>query len=147
MKLVSTGGEGPATDLRTALTRGLAPDGGLYLPERIDPIDPSVLAEVRGQSFSVVSRAVAGHLLGSIIPADDLDRIVDAALDFEVELVPLGDEVSMNGHGATSGAASGPSGGSLHDLYVLELFTAPPWRSRTSARVSWRSSCATSATR
>jgi threonine synthase len=125
VKLVSTGGEGPATDLRTALTRGLAPDGGLYLPERIDPIDPSVLAEVRGQSFSVVSRAVAGHLLGSIIPADDLDRIVDAALDFEVELVPLGDEVSMNGHGATSGAASGPSGGSLHDLYVLELFHGP----------------------
>ena len=125
MKLVSTGGEGPAADLRTALTRGLAPDGGLYLPERMDPIDASVLAELRGQSFSVVSRAVAGHLLGSTIPADDLDRIVDAALNFEVPLVPLGDEVSMNGHGATSGAASGPSGGSLHDLYVLELFHGP----------------------
>ena len=76
MRFVSTGGQSPVADLRTALTRGLAPDGGLYLPERIDPIDASVLAELRGQPFSVVSRAVARHLLGSIIPPDDLDRIV-----------------------------------------------------------------------
>ena len=102
MKFVSTGGQSPAADLRTALTRGLAPDGGLYLPERMDPMDPSVLAGLRGQSFSVVSRAVAGHLLGSIIPGDDLDRIVDAALNFEVPLIPLHD-----------------------DTYRLELFHGP----------------------
>ena len=107
MKLVSTGRESPAADLRTALARGLAPDGGLYLPERMDPMDASVLAELRGQSFSVVSRAVARHLLGSIIPPDDLDRIVDAALDFEVPLVALSDERSKD------------------DLYVLELFHGP----------------------
>ena len=92
MKFVSTGGQSPAADLRTALTRGLAPDGGLYLPERMEKIDASVLAGLRGQSFSVVSRAVAGHLLGSIIPGDDLDRIVDAALNFEVPLIPLHDD-------------------------------------------------------
>ena len=102
MKLVSTGGESPAADLRTALIQGLAPDGGLYLPERMDPIDASVLAGLRGQSFSVVSRVLARHLLGSTIPAADLDRIVDAALNFEVPLVALSD-----------------------DLYVLELFHGP----------------------
>ena len=102
MKFVSTGGQSPAADLRTALTSGLAPDGGLYLPERIDPIDASLLAELRGESFSVVSRAVAWHLLGSAIPAADLDRIVDAALNFEVPLVALSD-----------------------DMYLLELFHGP----------------------
>ncbi len=102
MKFVSTGGQSPTADLRTALTRGLAPDGGLYLPERMDPMDASVLAGLRGQSFSVVSRAVARHLLGSIIPPDDLDRIVDAALNFEVPLIPLDD-----------------------DTYRLELFHGP----------------------
>ena len=107
MKFVSTGGESPAADLRAAPTRGLAPDGGLYLPERMDPIDASVLAELRGQSFSVVSRAVARHLLGSIIPADDLDRIVDAALDFEIPLIAPSDD------------------GSMDDLYLLELFHGP----------------------
>ena len=102
MKLVSTGGESPTADLPTALIQGPAPDGGLYLPERMDPIDASVLAGLRGQSFSVVSRVVARHLLGSTIPPADLDRIVDAALNFEVPLVALSD-----------------------DLYVLELFHGP----------------------
>lgn len=95
MKFVSTGGQSPAADLRAALTAGLAPDGGLYLPERIDPIDASLLAELNGQSFSAVSRAVAGHLLGSLIPAADLDRIVDTALNFEVPLVAQGDDVHL----------------------------------------------------
>lgn len=102
MRLVSTGGVSPAADLRTALIQGLAPDGGLYLPERMDPIDASILAELHGQSFSVVSRVVARHVLGSTIPPADLDRIVDAALNFEVPLVALSD-----------------------DLYVLELFHGP----------------------
>ena len=112
MRFVSTGGQSPAADLRTALTRGLAPDGGLYLPERMDPIDATILAALHGQSFSVVSRAVARHLLGSIIPPDDLDRIVDAALNFEVVLVALSDDGSK-------------SDGSMDDLYLLELFHGP----------------------
>ena len=107
MKFVSTGGQSPVADLRTALSRGLAPDGGLYLPERLEPIDPSILAELRGRSFAAVARAVARHLLGSIVPPDDLDRIVDVALDFEVPLVPLNDD------------------GSMDDLYLLELFHGP----------------------
>jgi len=112
VKFVSTGGEGIATDLRTALTRGLAPDGGLYLPERMDPIDASTLAGLRGQSFSVVSREVARHLLGTVIPHSDLDRIVDAALDFDVPLVPLGSE----GNGDDE---------QRDDVFLLELFHGP----------------------
>ena len=99
MKFVSTSGQSPAVDLRTALTQGLAPDGGLYLPERMDPVDATVLAGLHGQSFSVVSRAVARHLLGSIVPPDDLDRIVDAALNFEVPLVALSDNGSTREDG------------------------------------------------
>ena len=119
MRFVSTGGESPAADLRTALTRGLAPDGGLYLPERMESIDASILAGLRGQSFSVVSRAVARHLLGSTIPAADLDRIVDAALHFEVPLVALSDVGSRSDDGSTG------DDGSMDDLYLLELFHGP----------------------
>ena len=119
MRFVSTGGESPAADLRTALTRGLAPDGGLYLPERMESIDASILAGLRGQSFSVVSRAVARHLLGSTIPAADLDRIVDAALNFEVPLVALSDVGSRSDDGSTG------DDGSMDDLYLLELFHGP----------------------
>ena len=107
MRFVSTGGESLAADLRTALIQGLAPDGGLYLPERMDPIDASILSGLPGQSFSAISRVVAGHLLGSTIPPADLDRIVYAAFNFEVPLVALSDD------------------GSMDDVYVLELFHGP----------------------
>ncbi len=113
MRFVSTGGESPAADLRTALIQGLAPDGGLYLPERMDPIDVSILTELRGQSFSAVSRMVARLLLGSTIPPSDLDRIVDTALDFEVPLVALSDDGPTNDDGSTE------------DVYLLELFHGP----------------------
>ena len=119
MRFVSTGGESPVADLRTALTRGLAPDGGLYLPERMEPIDASILAGLRGQSFSVVARAVARNLLGSTIPAADLDRIVDAALNFEVPLVALSNVGSRSDDGSTG------DDGSMDDLYLLELFHGP----------------------
>jgi threonine synthase len=112
VRFVSTGGESPAADLRTALIQGLAPDGGLYLPERMDPIDASMLAELSGQSFSAVSRVVARHLLGSTIPPADLDRIVNAALNFEVPLVAMSDAGSM-------------SDGFVDDLHMLELFHGP----------------------
>ncbi len=125
MKFVSTGGQGPAADLRTALTQGLAPDGGLYLPERMDPIDATILADLQGQSFSIVSHAVARHLLGSIIPPDDLERIVDAALNFDVPLVALSDDGPRSEGGSTSEDGSTRADGSMDDLYLLELFHGP----------------------
>ena len=124
MNFVSTVGESPTADLRTALTQGLAPDGGLYLPEQMDQIDASTLAGLHGQSFATVSRTVARHLLGSVIPDDDLDRIVDAALDFEVPLVGLSEGRPPPG----SSTNHGPSGDwPSHDVYLLELFHGPTY--------------------
>ena len=34
MKFISTRGQAPAVSFGAALTQGLAPDGGLYVPER-----------------------------------------------------------------------------------------------------------------
>ncbi len=44
MKFVSTNGRANATDLQSALLAGLAPDGGLYLPESIERQIPEVVA-------------------------------------------------------------------------------------------------------
>jgi len=85
----------------------------------MEPIDASILSGLRGRSFSEVSRAVARHLLGSTIPAADLDRIVDAALNFEVPLVALSDVGSRSDDGSTG------DDGSMDDLYLLELFHGP----------------------
>lgn len=65
-----------------ALLRGLAPDGGLYVPDSVPPIDFS------GDSFQSISRSVLEQWVGDEIT--DLDSVVTDALNFPVPLVPLG---------------------------------------------------------
>jgi threonine synthase len=90
MQFVSTSGSAPRADLATAVFQGLAPDGGLYLPERLDPLSPAVLESFRGAPFEQVALVLARHLLGQDLPAEVLERVVREALDFPVPLVALG---------------------------------------------------------
>lgn len=90
MKWVSTAARAPRADLATALFRGLAPDGGLYLPERLEPLSPAVLESFRGAPFDQVALAVAKHLLGQDLAEEVLERVVREALSFPVPLAALG---------------------------------------------------------
>ena len=95
MRLISTEGRCPPTDLRTALEQGLAPDGGLYLPDHLTPIDSGALDALRGRSFAEVSRVVAEHLLGAEFEPSDLDRMIRSAFDFDVPLVEIEDGIHV----------------------------------------------------
>ncbi len=95
MRLISTEGRCPPTDLRTALEQGLAPDGGLYLPDHLTPIDSGALDALRGRSFAEVSRIVAEHLLGAEFEPSDLDRMIRSAFDFDVPLVEIEDGIHV----------------------------------------------------
>lgn len=104
MKYVSTRGAAPAVGIDAALAAGLAPDGGLYVPEVIPhaaPIDPS-----RGLA-STAAALLAPYFQGSRI-AHALPAICADAFDFPAPLRPL----------AARGDAS-PS------TFVLELFHGP----------------------
>ncbi len=94
MRLVSTGGRSPSVDLRTALFEGLAPDGGLYMPERLDPIDPEVLERLRGVAFADVAEVLVEHLFGDEFAGPAVDRLT-GALDFPVPLIELADGVRV----------------------------------------------------
>ena len=43
MKYISTRGAAPVLSFEEAMLTGLARDGGLYLPETLDPISPKTL--------------------------------------------------------------------------------------------------------
>jgi len=88
MRLVSTGGGG-AVSFGEALFESLAPDGGLYTPERLPPLGGRTLQALRGEPFPTVARTLARHLLGGELENDELDRIVTEALDFPIPLTPL----------------------------------------------------------
>ena len=88
IQYVSTcGPDGARVDLATAIRRGLAPDGGLYVPEQVPP-----LAE-DWRSVRSLSDA-AERVLAPFVPAADADawlQDVRAALDFPVPLRRLDD--------------------------------------------------------
>ena len=90
MKLVSTAGKAPASTLADAVLRGLAPDGGLYVPDSLTPLAPEAVRALRRHGFPDVALAVARHLLSEDLAPDALERLVVSAFDFPVPVVPLG---------------------------------------------------------
>ena len=102
MKYYSTNRLSPEVDLRTAVTKGLAPDRGLYMPERILSLDPVFFAQLPEMTFQKMAFEVAKNLFSEDIPLDKLQEIVYDALSFETPLV----EVEK-------------------DIYSLELFHGP----------------------
>jgi threonine synthase len=90
MNWISTRGRAPAATFRDALFEGLAPDGGLYLPERIEPLSQATLDALRGASLPTVGATIAVHLIENEIPRTAIEQIVAQALDFPIPLVPVG---------------------------------------------------------
>lgn len=93
MRWVSTARASLPVSLPEALRRGLAPDGGLYLPERLDRLPTDFLENLEGLGLGRVGQQVTRHLLGTDLNPRILDDIVKSALDFPIPLVRLTERV------------------------------------------------------
>jgi threonine synthase len=94
MKWISTRGDSPPVSFVDALFAGTAPDGGLYMPERFDPLPPATLEALRHASDIVeIASLVGAHIFREEMSASDLAALVKDALDFPVPLVPVSDRV------------------------------------------------------
>jgi len=76
---------------RQAVLAGLAPDGGLYMPEHIPVLPQRFFDELRSKSLHEIGFVVASTFLGDDVPAEELYKIVSGALNFEIPLVRVGD--------------------------------------------------------
>lgn len=84
---ISTRGAGPVT-LAEAVFRGLAPDGGLYVPARL----PGLSSHSPFASVADDIRPLAHRLAPELFPtvaAEALARVVEQALDFPIPLVEV----------------------------------------------------------
>jgi threonine synthase len=95
MICISTGGKAPAVSLREAVLAGLAPDGGLYVPEQLPRLDDAWWAQQRGRNFQDVAVALALAVAGDELDPAALDAIVRDALDFPVPIVRLDKRLSV----------------------------------------------------
>ncbi len=105
MRLISTRGGAPPVDVETAILSGLAPDGGLYIPDRWPQPDLSTLRT--GDGLAELATDVLNLFTGGWIRRDDLRSLVrEAFARFDHPAVaPL---VELR-----------------EDLYLMELFWGP----------------------
>ena len=89
MRYRSTAKQAPLTSLRGALLRGLAPDGGLYMPVEIARRSPEELEEFRALPFTEVCYRVVKPFAGPEVPDEILWQVVSEAISFPVKLVSL----------------------------------------------------------
>jgi len=95
MKLASTRHAAPSVTFRGALLRGLAPDGGLYLPTSLPPIGSDVMASWRGLSIGEVAVRVLTHLVGDEFGREALAGLARDAFDFPAPTVRLDAALSV----------------------------------------------------
>ena len=102
MNYYSTNRQSPHVNLREAVVKSLAPDSGLYMPERIPVMPPSFFNRIENKSFQEISYDIALAFFGEDIDKEALRQIVYDTLSFDVPL----HEVSR-------------------DIYSLELYYGP----------------------
>ena len=76
MKYISTRGQSPALSFCEILLGGLAPDGGLYLPEYYPQFNDADLSAMRVMNYRELAFAILSRLIDDI-PAVDLKAIID----------------------------------------------------------------------
>lgn len=92
MKYLSTRGGMTPQPFSDILLEGLAPDGGLALPESLPAISAETLESWRALGYADLATEILSHFIDDI-PRDDLSRLTHAAYDAKVfgssEIVPL----------------------------------------------------------
>ena len=92
MRYISTRGGGQAQRFTDILIEGLAPDGGLFLPEAYPRLTEAELAAMRGMKYRDLAFAVLSRFMDDIPPADLrglIDGTYTAAVFHSEEITPL----------------------------------------------------------
>jgi threonine synthase len=102
MMYYSTNHISPNVSLRDAIIHGLAPDRGLYMPERIPTIPKPFFNHISEMNLHEIAYVVANTLFGEDVDSEELRNIVADTLSFDIPLRKIDD-----------------------NRYVLELFHGP----------------------
>lgn len=102
MKYYSTNTKGKFFSFEESVMKGLADDGGLFMPESIPNLGKEFFETIEKKSFTEIAFEVSMHFVGEDFPINKLEEIVYSAINFSAPIV----EVKNN-------------------LFVLELFHGP----------------------
>ncbi|MDP1810497.1 MAG: threonine synthase [Sediminibacterium sp.] len=83
----------PTVNFREATIKGQAPDKGLYFPEKIPAIDPSVIENIESYSKEELAFLIMQPYVGDTIDPKTLYRIVAETINFPFPLVPINENI------------------------------------------------------
>ncbi|MFC0336596.1 L-threonine synthase [Kushneria avicenniae] len=107
MRYISTRGNAPALNFEEAVLTGLAPDGGLYVPETLPQFSRDEIAAMAGQPYTEIAFRVMKPFVGGEIDDDTLRGIInDCYATFKHDAVVPLKQLS-------------------HDHWLMELFHGP----------------------
>ncbi|GAB3099224.1 threonine synthase [Aestuariicella hydrocarbonica] len=107
MKYISTRGEAPPLSFEDVVLTGLAPDGGLYVPENLPKFSQEEIASWAGLSYQELAFKVISPFVAGEVPDAELKSIIDASY-------------STFRHDAIA-----PLVQTAHNEWILELFQGP----------------------
>lgn len=93
MKYISLGSKDKTFSLKEALFKGLAPDGTLFMPERIPTLPQSFIEGFHELTLSQIAFEVLKPFVQNEVPDGVLQRIVEETFSFGIPLVKVEDKI------------------------------------------------------
>ncbi len=125
MLCLSTRGQSASIPLHQAIIQGIAPDGGLYLPERIPQIDLPVL--LASETYPEAALQIMSPFFVGDLLAEKLPGMIERAFDFQAPLKSLNtkkDFLLELFHGPTSAFKD------VGARFLAECFAAVPAKNK-----------------
>ncbi|MEO5500256.1 MAG: threonine synthase [Ginsengibacter sp.] len=93
MNYFSTNNQSPSVNFKEVTIKGLAPDKGLYFPERIPEIENNFFKNIEQFSKEEIAFKVIEPYVGNVIPKDVLRKIVSETVNFDFPLVSVEENI------------------------------------------------------
>lgn len=93
MLFYSTQNRALKVTLQQAVTQGLAPDNGLYMPDQIPELPKEFFDTLEMQSFEQMAFTVVSNLLGDELSRQELQRMIEHTIQFDAPLVAIEQDI------------------------------------------------------
>ena len=94
MNYYSLNKKAPNTSFKDAVIKGLAPDKGLYFPEKITPLPKAFFDKIDDLSYSETAFEAIKQFVSPEIPEAILKTIIEETLSFDFPVVSLNENIS-----------------------------------------------------
>ena len=95
MKFYSTNNKNNIASFKDAVLKGIADDGGLFMPASLPKLQDSFINNISSIPFKEISYTIAKNLLHEDLTDNVLSDIINSAINFDAPIVKLDDKTNI----------------------------------------------------